>query len=67
MDDQDFANMEFWQISSELENQHQGKYNLEFVLRVKNFKSQAWLKPDPSWDSILEAINKVVRNWSSYA
>jgi len=55
----DFSEAEFREISRRV--QETGEYNLELILRVKNFKSQVWLKPDPSWESVLKIVNGAIK------
>ena len=59
MEDQDIAEKEFRDIADEV--QRTGEYDLELVLRVKNFKSLAWLRPSQPWESVLSVINEAIR------
>jgi hypothetical protein len=55
----DFAEKEFRDIAQEV--REAGGYNLELILRVKNFKSQAPLEPDQSWKSVVEMVNETIK------
>jgi hypothetical protein len=55
----DFAEKEFRDIAQEV--QKAGGYNLELILRVKNFKSQAPLEPGQSWKSVVEMVNEAIK------
>jgi hypothetical protein len=57
----DFAAEEFRAISKKA--QETGRYDLELILRVKNFKSLTPLrhKPDQSWESVLRIINEAIK------
>lgn len=55
----DFAEKEFRDITQEVRKA--GGYNLELILRVKNFKSQAPLGPGQSWESVVERVNEAIK------
>ena len=55
----DFAEKEFRDIAKKI--RETGGYDLELILRVKNFKSQALLKPSGSWESVVEIVNEAIK------
>jgi hypothetical protein len=55
----DFAEKEFRDIAEGV--REAGGYDLELILRVKNFKSQALLKPSGSWESVVEIVNEAIK------
>ncbi len=61
MEEQGFAVKEFRDICKKV--QKTGKYDLELVLRVKNFKSQSPLSHDPGqpWESVLKIVNEAIK------
>ncbi|HUX76942.1 MAG TPA: hypothetical protein VMY40_09925 [Anaerolineae bacterium] len=55
----DFAEKEFRDIAKKV--REAGGYDLELILRVKNFKSQAPLGPSQSWESVVEMVNEAIK------
>jgi hypothetical protein len=62
MGDQSFAAREFRCIESEVRKGEYRGYNLELILRIVNFKSQAVLQPGKweTWPSVVNAVNQVL-------
>jgi hypothetical protein len=54
----DFAEKEFRDIAQKVQAD---EYNLELILRVKNFKSQAPLKASKSWEPVVEIVNEAIK------